>query len=103
MTRPMPGYREGPRMTAEVLNNASGHRFELAVDGSVAAAHYELAPGVITFTHTEVPKDLGGRGIGTRLVKGALAQVRRDGLKVVPRCPFVKAYLDKHPGEADLA
>lgn len=90
-------------MIAEVLNNAARRRFELAVDGSIAAAYYELAPGVVTFTHTEVPKELGGRGIGTRLVEGALAQVRRDGLKVVPRCPFVKAYLDKHPDEADLA
>ncbi|UTD29065.1 GNAT family N-acetyltransferase [Bradyrhizobium sp. WD16] len=90
-------------MGSDVVNNAAGHRFELAVDGSIAAAYYELAPGVITFTHTEVPKELGGRGIGSRLVWDALAQVRRDGLKVVPRCPFVKAYLDKHPEQADLA
>lgn len=89
-------------MSAEVVNNAASLRFELEVDGFVAAAYYELKPGVITFTHTEVPKELGGKGIGSKLVKGALDQVRQDGLKVVPDCPFVKAYLDKHPEQADL-
>ncbi len=89
-------------MSADVVNNATAHRFELEVDGHVAAAYYELKPGVITFTHTEVPKELGGKGVGSKLVKGALEQVRRDGLKVVPDCPFVKAYIEKHPEQADL-
>ncbi len=80
-------------MSADVVNNATAHRFELEVDGHVAAAYYELKPGVITFTHTEVPKELGGKGVGSKLVKGALEQVRRDGLKVVPDCPFVNAYI----------
>lgn len=89
-------------MSADVVNNATAHRFELEVDGHVAAAYYELKPGVITFTHTEVPKELGGKGVGSKLVKGALEQVRRDGLKVVPDCPFVNAYIEKHPEQADL-
>ncbi len=89
-------------MSADVVNNATAHRFELEVDGHIAAAYYELKPGVITFTHTEVPKELGGKGVGSKLVKGALEQVRRNGLKVVPDCPFVKAYIEKHPEQADL-
>ena len=89
-------------MTADVVNNTEKHRFELTVEGHLAATYYTLTPGVITFTHTEVPQELGGKGVGSRLVKGALDQVRRDGLKVVPQCPFVKAYIDKHPAEADL-
>ena len=71
-------------------------------DGHIAATYYRLDAGIITFVHTEVPPELGGKGIGSKLIKGALDTVRRDGLKVVPQCPFVKAYIDKHSEYADL-
>ena len=87
---------------SDVKDNAEKHRFELSVDGHTAVAVYRLKPGVITFTHTEVPKDLGGRCIGSQLAKGALDQVRARGLKVVPLCPFIKGYIEKHPEYADL-
>jgi predicted GNAT family acetyltransferase len=86
----------------EVLNNKARHRYELAVDGHIAATYYEIEGGVITFTHTEVPPELGGKGIGSKLVKGALDQVRAEGLKVIAQCEFVKAYIDKHADYADL-
>jgi uncharacterized protein len=86
----------------DITNNKTEHRFELAVDGHVAMSYYEIADGVVTFTHTEVPPELGGKGIGSKLIKGALDQVRADGLKVIAMCPFVKAYLEKHPDYADL-
>ena len=86
----------------EVVNNRTEHRYELAVDGHIAASYYELAGPVITFVHTEVPPELGGKGIGSRLIGGALDQVRSEGLKVVAQCPFVKAYIDKHTDYADL-
>jgi uncharacterized protein len=89
-------------MNNPVSNNAALHRFELAVDGHIAATYYERGDGVITFVHTEVPPELGGKGIGSQLVKGALDQVRADGLKVIAQCPFVKAWIDKHPDYADL-
>ena len=89
-------------MSNAVSDNSAQHRFELAVDGHIAATYYELADGVITFVHTEVPPELGGKGIGSKLVKGALDQVRARGLKVVAQCPFVKAWIDKHPEYADL-
>jgi predicted GNAT family acetyltransferase len=87
---------------SEVTNNAGKHRFELAVDGHIAATYYEIADGVITFVHTEVPPELGGKGIGSKLVGGALDQVREDGLKVIPQCAFVKAFIEKHPAFQDL-
>ncbi len=87
---------------SEVVNNKAHHRYELAVDGHIAATYYKLADGVITFIHTEVPPELGGRGIGTKLIQGALDQVRADGLKVIAQCPFVKAFIEKHAGYADL-
>ena len=87
---------------SEIVNNKAHHRYELAVDGHLAVTHYKLDGGVITFIHTEVPPELGGKGIGSKLIKGALDQVRAEGLKVIAECPFVKAYLDKHPEYADL-
>jgi uncharacterized protein len=86
----------------DVVNNKADHRYELTVEGHLAATYYTIADGVITFIHTEVPSELGGKGVGSALVKGALDQVRADGLKVIPQCPFVKAYIDKHPEYADL-
>lgn len=89
-------------MNNVVSNNPAQHRYELAVDGHIAAAHYELAEGVITFVHTEVPPELVGKGIGSTLIRGALDQVRADGLKVIAQCPFVKAWIGKHADYADL-
>jgi predicted GNAT family acetyltransferase len=89
-------------MNNTVSNNPALGRYELAVDGHIAATYYEAAGGVITFVHTEVPSELGGKGIGSKLVKGALDKVRADGLQVIAQCPFVKAWIDKHPDYASL-
>ena len=87
---------------ADVVNNKAHHRYELVVNGHLAATYYKLDEGVITFVHTEVPPELGGQGVGSRLVKGALDQVRADGWKVIAQCPFVKTYIDKHGEYTDL-
>jgi predicted GNAT family acetyltransferase len=89
-------------MDNAVSSHPAQHRYELAIDGHIAATYYEIADGVITFVHTEVPPELGGKGIGSRLIQGALDLVRADGLKVIAQCPFVKAWIDKHPDYADL-
>ena len=86
----------------DVINNKAQHRYELTVEGHLAATYYSLADGVITFIHTEVPPELGGKGVGSTLVKGALDQVRADGLKVIAQCPFVKAYIGKHAEYTDI-
>jgi uncharacterized protein len=85
-----------------LVNNQTQHRFELEVDGHVAKSFYKLDDGVITFVHTEVPSELAGRGIGSKLVQDALDEVRAERLKVVPQCPFVKAWIGKHPEYKDL-
>jgi uncharacterized protein len=89
-------------MSDTVRNNQALSRFELDLNGHTAVAYYELKPGVITFKHTEVPPELSGHGIGSKLVRGALEAARVQGLKVVARCPFVAAYLAKHPEFNDL-
>lgn len=85
-----------------VHDNAALSRFELAVEGETAIACYRLSPGLITFTHTEVPVPLRNRGIASRLVHDVLEQVRARGLKVVPRCPFVRRYMAEHAEFQDL-
>jgi predicted GNAT family acetyltransferase len=87
---------------SDIIDNKAHHRFELEVEGHVAKSFYRIENGVITFIHTEVPPELGGKGIGSRLIKGALDQVRTSGLKVIAECPFVKAYIEKHAEYADL-
>ena len=87
---------------SDVRNNTAQHRFELDVDGHQAVAYYRMTPGVITFIHTEVPQELSGRGIGSKLIRGALEMARAQGLKVVPQCPFVSAFMGKHPEFNDL-
>jgi predicted GNAT family acetyltransferase len=87
---------------ADVTDNQARHRFELAVDAHVATSEYSLKDGVIAFMHTEVPEALAGKGVGSKLIKGALDQVRARGLRVIALCPFVKAYIEKHADYADL-
>jgi predicted GNAT family acetyltransferase len=89
-------------MTGTVRDNATQHRFELEVDGHTAYLYYQLVPGVITLVHTEVPPALGGRGVGSTLARGALDAIRAQGLKVIAECPFVAAYMGKHPEFNDL-
>jgi len=89
-------------MPDDVRDNPTHHRFELDVDGHLAVAYYKLSPGEITFTHTEVPPELGGRGIGSKIASGALDLVRSRGLNVVAECPFIAGFIDKHPEYSDL-
>ena len=85
-----------------VRDNKTEHRFEMNAGDDAAVAYYSLAPGVITFTHTEVPAALRGKGIASRLMRVALETARAQGLKVVPRCSFVAAFMRRHPEFKDL-
>jgi predicted GNAT family acetyltransferase len=87
---------------SEVRNNAAESRYELAAEGETAFAAYREEDGNLVLYHTVVPEALEGRGIGSALVKGALADVRQRGLKVVPLCSFVKGWIERHPDAQDL-
>lgn len=87
---------------AEVQDNAAAQRFELVEQGHVAHADYEIDGDVVVFTHTIVPAALQGMGVGSRLVAGALAQVRESGRRVRPLCSFVARYMAQHPEWNDL-
>jgi predicted GNAT family acetyltransferase len=89
--------------TPEIRDNVERHRFEIDLgDGSFAFAEYNLIPGKIMFTHTEVPKAHEGKGLGSALIRFGLAQARKRGLKVIPICPFFAAYMERHEEVQDL-
>lgn len=81
-----------------------GDRFEARTDDGVVAgfAAYVREPGKVIFTHTEVDPAFEGQGVGSALAVGALDQVRASGERVVPLCPFIRAYIERHPDYADL-
>jgi uncharacterized protein len=87
----------------EVRDNPAELRYELVDDGRVLGEiRYRRDPDRIVLVHTEVPPELEGRGLASRLVAGALEDIRARGLRVVPICPFVRSYLRDHRGFDDL-
>jgi uncharacterized protein len=87
---------------SEVRNDAERQRYVLEAEGHTAFAAYRMEGDDIAFYHTVVPEELEGRGVGSALVKGALEDVRKRGLKVVPLCEFVRAWMERHPEAQDL-
>ncbi|GLW97625.1 N-acetyltransferase [Microtetraspora sp. NBRC 16547] len=86
-----------------MVHDAAASRYELRLDDEVAGfAEYRLRDGVVVFTHTEIRKEFEGKGLGSRLVGGALDQVRETGRSVEPLCPFVARYIERHPEYRDL-
>jgi hypothetical protein len=78
-------------------------RFEIRVDGELAGfARYARRPGRIIFVHTEIDDRFEGQGLAGRLIAGALDSARAAGERVVPLCPFVASYIERHPAYEDL-
>jgi predicted GNAT family acetyltransferase len=87
----------------EVRDDKERYRYEIVVDGAVAGfIQYNIRGGRMILVHTEVREEYGGRGLATQLVRGALDDVRRRNLRIVPICPFVEAYIERHPEYDDL-
>jgi predicted GNAT family acetyltransferase len=84
-------------MPHQVLNNADAGQFEVREGGRVAVLQYEMTGDAITFTHTIVPRKLEGQGIGSALARTGLNYARELNLAVIPQCPFVRAYIKRHP------
>ena len=86
----------------QVVHNKAEQRFETQVNGYLAEADYSLRGDKIYFTHTGVPRSIGGQGVASKLVKTGLEYARENNLKVVPMCSFVAVYLRRHPEYKDL-
>src|SRR6476660_9378802 len=85
-----------------VFDDVAEHQFELVVDGFTAFAAYQRDGNAFVFTHTEVPPELQGQGVGSALARGALDAARAEGAEVVPLCPFIASYIRRHPEYLDL-
>jgi predicted GNAT family acetyltransferase len=86
-----------------VQNNSRMQRYELPINGdAMAMAYYRMEGHKVVLTHTEVPFEYSGAGIGTKLADGVFSLIRKSGLKVVPQCEFMAHYAAKHPEYSDL-
>ena len=82
----------------DVKNNPDAERFEVTLDGKTAVAEYRiLADKRIVFTHTEVPPEFKGMGVGNQLAQVGLDYAKAQGYEVEAQCPFIAAYIRKHP------
>ena len=89
--------------SANVIDNTGASRFELREDGRLAELIYRARGDRLVLVHTEVPVELEGRGIGGRLVTAAVDRAVREGLTLVPLCPFARGWLERHPEAASKA
>jgi uncharacterized protein len=89
--------------SAGITDNTDVSRFELHADGWLAELIYRVRGDRLVLVHTEVPVQLEGRGIGGRLVTAAVDRAAREGLTLVPLCPFARDWLERHPEAASRA
>ena len=86
-----------------VRDNPEQHRYEIHVGSDLAGfADYHAQPGLVTIMHTEIDPSFEGRGIGWQFVAAMLDDIRARGARVLPVCPFVRAFLQRHREYADL-
>ena len=85
-----------------VTHNTAGSQFEIQTGAGIALLRYRMEGTALDLVHTEVPKSLEGGGYGAALVRAALKHARLDSLKVIPTCPFVRAYMLRHHEYDDL-
>jgi len=86
----------------QVTDNTEAHRFEVNLEGDVAFAEYSLVDHGMILPHTLVPEAFEGKGVASALAKTALGYARERGLKVIPTCPFMSGYIQKHPEWHDI-
>ena len=88
--------------SSQVTDNPALNRLEIADAAGTSVLEYHRRGNRLHLTHTEVPQALEGKGIASRLAQAAMEMAQRDGLKVVPTCPFVVSWLERHPEHAGL-
>lgn len=85
-------------MESDIRDNPAMSRFEMPLgDSALAVAYYKVEDGRVVLLHTEVPQELSGLGYGSRLAHGVFEALRRDGKRVIAKCPFMSSYAARHP------
>jgi predicted GNAT family acetyltransferase len=85
-----------------VIHNPAMRRWELPLGDMVAAIYYRADEDPVTLTHTEVPNEYSGQGIASRLARAVFEELRSSGRRAIVKCPFLSAYVAKHPEYSDL-
>lgn len=80
-----------------VVDNKEENRFETEIEGQMAVIEYSVQPGILSLNHTEIPEALSGQGVASEMIEKVLLEIELRGLKVIPVCPFIRKYIDKHP------
>jgi uncharacterized protein len=89
-------------MSQELTDNTDRSRYEYSAEGAISFIDYRRSSGVVALTHAEVPRELEGRGVGSRMARAVLDAIRARGEKVIPQCSFVAAFIRRHPEYQDL-
>jgi predicted GNAT family acetyltransferase len=87
--------------TGDITRNDAAGRFEITVDGHLAELTFHRTGNQLVLDHTGVPDAIGGHGLAGRLAEAAFEYAADQNLSVVPRCPYVRAWLEKHPAAAE--
>ena len=90
------------QMDYKLIDNKEISQYEIHIEGVVAKILYKRKDNKIYLIHTEVPKELAGKGVASSLAEKVLEDIRQRGLKLIPRCPFIKKYLQRHPEWEEL-
>ncbi len=93
---------QNPKSNLDITHNQAAKRFEVSIDNQIGYISYQERDGKLIYDHTIVPQELGGRGVGSALVKHALDYAREQNKKVLPQCSFVASYISKHSEYQDL-
>jgi predicted GNAT family acetyltransferase len=92
-----------PPPPPEFRDDPDAGRLRIYVDGRRAGyIAYRRRPNAIALTHTEIEPEFEGKGLGGTLIREALSRARAEGVEVLPFCPFVREYIERHPAELDL-
>ncbi len=84
-------------MKLSVTNNGQKNRFEAELEGKTAFIEYESQGDIFNLTHTEVPKEIEGKGFGTQLVKETLDIIKKQEKRIKPTCPFIAHFIEEKP------
>jgi predicted GNAT family acetyltransferase len=99
MTQPLPdaGRRHHATVMADIEHDPRSQRFTTSFEGHHAELAYEIADGRMVITHTNVPNEISGRGIASRLARAAFEHARDSGLRVQPMCSYAAGWAERHP------
>jgi len=89
-------------MEVNIIDNKEKKRFEFKIEDNLSFVEYIVAQDKIYLTHTEVPKELEGKGIASEMIKQIFKKIKEENLKLIPLCPFVAGYIKNHPKYKEL-